>query len=54
MASEGPPQGALFEIEVDEEDGCVWVVVDGQTINLGPVEAVSEKWANWLAERDFE
>lgn len=53
MATEGPPQPALFEIEVDDDDNCVWIVVDGRTINLGPVEAVSEKWADWLASRDY-
>lgn len=51
--AEGAPQGALFEIEVDDDDGCVWVVTDGQTVNLGPIEAVSTKWADWLASRDF-
>ncbi len=53
-AIEGPAQGAVFEIEVDEDDGCAWIVAGGQTINLGPVNAVAEKWAQWLADREFE
>lgn len=48
-----PPQNALFDIEVDDDDGCVWIVIDGRTENLGPAEAVATKWADWLAERDF-
>lgn len=52
-ASEEPAQGALFEIEVDEDDGCVWIVAGGQVVNLGPVDPVSEKLADWLAQRDF-
>ena len=51
---EGPAQGALFEIEVDEDDGCVRVVASGQVMNLGPECAVATKLADWLAERDFE
>jgi hypothetical protein len=47
-------QGALFEIEVDEEDGCVSIIVDGRVENLGPIDAVAEKWANWMAARDFD
>jgi len=53
MASEGPRQGALFEIAVDDDDGCVWVLKDGQAMNLGPVDAVSELLAEWLAQRDY-
>ena len=52
-----PEQEALFKIEVDEEDGCVWICSpEGRDIwcrNLGPIEAVAQQWAGWLAQRDF-
>jgi len=51
---EAPEQGALFEIEVDDDDGCVWIVgKGGHVYNLGPEAAVSEKLADWLGERDY-
>jgi hypothetical protein len=51
---DGDPQGALFEIEGPDEDGCVWLTGEGGVhVNLGPREAVAEKLAGWLAEIDF-
>ena len=56
--ADGPEQGALFEIEVDDDDGCVWLVTgtgeDARTVNLGPRRAVAGKFAKWLAAIDFE
>ena len=58
MANAEPERGALCEIEVDNDDGCVWIVVgkgaEAQTVNLGPRDRVAEKWADWLARIDFE
>jgi hypothetical protein len=52
-----PEQGALFEIEGPDEDGCVWICsAGGRDVwcqNLGPREAVAEKLAQWLTEIDF-
>jgi len=50
---DAPEQGALFEIEDDEEDGCTSIVIDGRVENLGPTAAVAQKWADWLAARDY-
>ena len=55
--NDDPEQGALFEIEGPDEDGCVWICsAEGRDIwcqNLGPREPVAEKLAAWLAEIDF-
>ena len=56
---DGPDQGVLFEIEDKDEDGCLWICNPVGTEpqwcqNLGPREAVMEKWAAFLAEQDFE
>lgn len=49
---EGPAQGALFQIEGPDEDGCVWACSpEGRDIwchNLGPKEAVAETFSQWL------
>lgn len=47
------PQGALFTIEGPDEDGCVWILVDGETVNLGPRDAVAERWVEWLSAIDY-
>ena len=49
---DSPEQAALFEIEVDADDGCAWLVTKGPVINLGPADAGAEKLADWLAQRD--
>jgi hypothetical protein len=52
-----PEQGALFDIEGPDEDGCVWICsAGGRDVwcqNLGPREKVSEKLAQWLSEIDY-
>jgi hypothetical protein len=52
-----PEQGALFEIEGPDEDGCVWICsADGRDVwcqNLGPRQVVAEKLAQWLTEIGF-
>ena len=52
-AEHEPEQGALFELEVDDDDGCVWLVTgegDGtRAVNLGPRHAVAAKFRDWLA-----
>ena len=51
-------QGALFEIEGPDEDGCVWICSsegrDTWCQNLGPREAVAEKLARWLGEIEYD
>jgi hypothetical protein len=48
-----PVQGALFQIEGPDEDGCVWICsADGRDVwcrNLGPAAAVTEVLSQWLA-----
>ena len=57
MELEDCAQGALFEVEGPDEDGCVWACApSGRDVwcqNLGPKEAVAEKLAGWLAQQDF-
>ena len=57
MEGDGPPQGALFQIEGPDEDGCVWICsVEGRDVwcqNLGPKEAVAEKLSEWLKSIDY-
>jgi hypothetical protein len=55
--ADGPAQGALFEIEGPDEDGCVWICSSaGRDVwcrNLGPRDAVAEKLTAWLSSMDF-
>src|SRR4051812_10788236 len=48
-----PAQGALFQIEGPDEDGCVWACSsEGRDIwchNLGPKGKVAEVLASWLS-----
>jgi hypothetical protein len=48
-----PAQGALFQIEGPDEDGCVWACSsEGRDIwchNLGPKDKVVEVLSQWLA-----
>jgi hypothetical protein len=46
---EGNEQGALFEIEGPDEDGCVWLHAGATTVNLGPRDRVAERLQEWLA-----
>ena len=45
-----PEQGALFQIEGPDEDGCVWICsADGRDVwcqNLGPKKWVVERCAS--------
>ena len=51
-----PKQGALFEIEGPDEDGCVWMCsAQGRDVwchNLGPKGPTAEVLSRWLAEQD--
>lgn len=53
-----PEQGALFEIEGPDEDGCVWMHGtdrrNGWTQNLGPRDKVAEVLSEWLGAIDFQ
>ena len=55
---EGPEQGALFQIEGPDEDGCVWVCSLGDRDiwchNLGPKAAVAQALSQWLASQDCD
>jgi hypothetical protein len=53
MGSGEPEQDALFELEGPDEDSCVWLTSGATHINLGPRDAVAEKFTQWLAEIDF-
>ena len=57
-SNDEPVQGALFEIEGPDEDGCVWICsVAGRTDwcqNLGPADKVAEVLSGWLGEIDFQ
>jgi hypothetical protein len=48
-----PEQGALFQIEGPDEDGCVWICsAEGRDTwcqNLGPRGQVVETLSQWLA-----
>jgi hypothetical protein len=52
-----PKQGALFEIEGPDEDGCVWICSTepperGWCHNLGAADEVAEVLSQWLASLD--
>lgn len=47
--SEEGEQGALFEVEGPDEDGCVWSNFPDREANLGSRDAVADKLAEWLA-----
>ena len=51
-------QGALFQIEGPDEDGCVWVCsAGGRDVwcqNLGPAEKVAEALSEWLESIDYQ
>ena len=42
-------QSALFELEGPDDDKCVWLHSGGVTLNLGPSDAVAERFYEWLA-----
>jgi hypothetical protein len=50
-------QGALFQIEGPDEDGCVWICsTAGRAVwcqNLGPRDKVAETLTRWLAAIDY-
>jgi hypothetical protein len=46
---EGEEQGALFQVEGPDEDGCVWLHAGNMTVNLGPKDAVAAIFYSWLA-----
>ena len=52
MDENEPEQGALFQIEGPDEDGCVWICSsEGRGVwceNLGPREKVAEVMSEWL------
>ena len=54
---EGPEQGALFEIEGPDEDGCVWICSaagrDDWCQNLGPRDQVAQVLSQWLGSIVF-
>jgi hypothetical protein len=54
--ADGPDQGALFQIEGPDEDGCVWICsAEGRDVwcqNLGPRDKVAEVLSQWLASID--
>jgi len=55
---EEPAQGALFEIEGPDEDGCVWACSpEGRDVwcqNLGPKDKVVEVLSRWLGQVDAD
>jgi hypothetical protein len=52
--TEDPEQGALFQIEGPDEDGCVWIVFqDGEVRNLGPRQPVCEALSMALGAMDY-
>jgi hypothetical protein len=57
MDDEELEQGALFEIEGPDEDGCVWACSPkGRDVwcrNLGPADAVAERLSQWLGSIDY-
>jgi len=56
MSDDEPEQGALFNIEGPDEDGCVWICsAEGRDVwcqNLGPVDDVAEVLSQWLGSID--
>ena len=50
-------QGALFQIEGLDEDGCVWACSNvGREVwcrNLGPADKVAEVMSQWLGSIDY-
>jgi hypothetical protein len=57
MTTEGPEQGALFQIEGPDKDGCVWVCSpSGRDVwcqNLGPKDKVAKVLCRWLGSIDY-
>jgi hypothetical protein len=57
-ATDEAEQGALFQIEGPDEDGCVWACSpEGRDIwcqNLGPKAQVVEVFSQWLASVDAD
>ena len=57
LSPDGPEQGALFEIEGPDEDGCVWICSAAGRAdwcqNLGPRDKVAEVLSEWLGSIDF-
>ena len=53
MMDDLPEQGALFEIDGPDEDGCVWICSaagrDDWCQNLGPADKVADVLSQWLA-----
>ena len=53
-----PEQGALFQIEGPDEDGCVWICsADGRDVwcqKLGPKERVVEALCQWPGSIDAD
>ena len=51
-------QGALFQIEGPDEDGCVWACsAEGRDVwcqNLGPADKAAEVMSQWLASQDYD
>lgn len=54
---EGAAQGALFQLEGPDEDGCVWACSPGGRDvwcqNLGPKDAAAAVMVAWLQKIDF-
>ena len=55
---DGPEQGALFQIEGPDEDGCVWICSkidarDQWCQNLGPFESAAQAMVEWLERNDY-
>lgn len=55
---DGPAQGALFQIEGPDEDGCVWIcstidAKDQWCQNLGPFESAAQAMVEWLERNDY-
>ena len=57
LMDEGPEQGALFEIEGPDEDGCVWICsAKGRSVwcqNLGPKDEVAAVLSEWLGSTEY-
>ena len=53
-----PEQGALYQIEGPDEDGCVWACSPaGRDVwcqNLGPTQKVAEVLSQWLGSIDYD
>ena len=57
MAEDELEQGALFQIEGPDDDGCVWICsAEGRDVwcqNLGPKDKVAEIISSWLGAIDY-